>query len=121
MAEVYRETHTIRQHNDTDTLPEESTSTVARVVYLISGVIVTFLAFRFVLMLLGANRVNGFTNLIYGITQPLITPFVGMFNLKTQYGVSKFELETLIAMVVYAFLAWVIVRLVTLNRTDEEV
>ena len=39
-------------------------SVAARVVWLITGILLTILAFRFVFILLGANRANGFADFI---------------------------------------------------------
>jgi YggT family protein len=71
------------------------------------------LAIRFILRLLGANPVAGFAQFIYGITTPLIAPFVGLFGTPRFEG-SAFEFTTLVAMIVYALLAWVIVKVTLL-------
>lgn len=69
------------------------------------------LAIRFVLRLLGANPAAGFAQLIYGVTTPLVAPFVGLFGTPRFEG-SAFEFTTLVAMIVYALLAWVIVKVI---------
>lgn len=98
-----------------------STTTAVRVVWFITGVLMTLLAFRFVLSLLGANRANGFADLIYSITYPFVAPFFGLFGYTVRYGVSRFEVETLVAMAVYALIAYGITRLLTINRRDRDV
>lgn len=92
------------------------TSTAERVVYYILGILMAVLAFRFVLSLLGANRDNVFAGLIYGISYPFVAPFFGLFGYRVQYGVSRFEIETLVAMAVYALLAYGIVKLIRIAR-----
>src|SRR5437868_4925477 len=114
MAEVYRDTHTRTRETVPDTADNRSLLTFANLVYLIAGIIDALLAFRFVLMLLGANAANGFTNFIYTVTRPLVAPFLGIFNSTARFGISRFEFETLIAIVVYAFIAWIIVSLLTI-------
>ncbi len=99
----------------------DSTATAARVVWFITGVLITLLAFRFVLSLLGANRGNAFADLIYTITYPFAAPFFGLFGYQVKYGVSRFEVETLVAMAVYALVGYGIVRLMTINRRDTNV
>jgi hypothetical protein len=88
----------------------------ARVIWWVAGVLLVLLAFRFVLALLGANPANAFANFIYSVSHPFVAPFFGLFSYNTQLGVSRFEIYTLVAMAVYAVIAWGLARLVTLNR-----
>ncbi len=96
----------------------EGQTVAARVVWFIAGVLLTLLAFRFVLALLGANQSNGFANFIFSVSHPFVAPFFGLFSYDTTYGVSHVEIFTLIAMAVYALVAYGIARLMTINRTD---
>ena len=89
---------------------------VARVVWFIAGVLLVLLAFRFALVLLGANSANGFANFIYTTSHPFAVPFFGIFSYSIKYGVSRVELSTLVAMVVYALIAFGISRLLTMGR-----
>lgn len=82
-------------------------------VYLLFGIIEGLIAIRFVLRLLGANPGAAFASLIYGLTDIFIAPFVGLFG-TPQFNGSAFEIHSLIAMVIYALLAWVVVKLVWL-------
>jgi hypothetical protein len=90
----------------------------ARIIWYIAGVVLTLLAFRFVLILLGANKGNGFVDFIYSTSNPLVAPFYGLFGYDLRYGVAKFEIYTLVAMVVYAIIAFGLSRLVTINKVD---
>ena len=87
-----------------------------RVIWFIAGVLLTLLAFRFVLSLLGANESNGFANFIYTVSHPFVAPFFGLFNYDFQAGRSSFELSTLVAMAVYAIVAAGLARLATITR-----
>jgi uncharacterized protein YggT (Ycf19 family) len=87
-----------------------------RIIWYVAGVLLVLLAFRFVLALLGANSANAFANFIYDVSHPFVAPFFSLFGYNTQYGVSKVEIYTLIAMAVYAVVAWGLARLATLNR-----
>jgi hypothetical protein len=91
-------------------------STAERLIYYVTGVLITLLAFRFVLSLLGANRSNGFADLIYGLSYPFVAPFFGLFGYSVQYGVARFEIETLVAMAVYALVGFAIAKLVSIAR-----
>jgi hypothetical protein len=90
---------------------------VSRIIWFVAGVILLLLAFRFVLSLLGANTTNGFAQFIYNTSHPFVAPFFGLFNYNNiQYGISRFEVYTLIAMAVYAAVAWVLSALANIGR-----
>lgn len=82
-------------------------------VYLVFGVIEALIAIRLVLRLLGANPNAGFSQFIYGVTAPLVAPFAGLFG-NPQAGGSVFELHSIVALVVYALVAWLVGKLVWL-------
>ncbi|HEX8182921.1 MAG TPA: hypothetical protein VF575_04965 [Candidatus Saccharimonadales bacterium] len=90
----------------------------SRVVWYIAGVILALLALRFLLALLGANAASGFVSFIYSITKPLVSPFFGVFGYDPAAGVSRFETYTLLAMVIYALVAYGIAKLFTLTRRE---
>jgi cation transport ATPase len=90
----------------------------ARIIWYIAGVLLVLLAFRFVLALLGANPNNGFADFIYSASHPFVAPFFGLFGYTNQIGVSKFEIYTLIAMAVYAVVAWGLAKLVTIDHPE---
>jgi uncharacterized protein YggT (Ycf19 family) len=83
---------------------------VVQVIYLLFGIIEGLILLRFVLKALGANPNAGFAEFIYQITAPLVAPFVGLFSNPT-YGAAVIELQSIIALVVYALVAWVLGRL----------
>jgi hypothetical protein len=78
-------------------------------VYLALSIVETLIVIRVILRLLGANPDAGFTSLIYGLTFPFDAPFLGVFPNAAASG-SVLELSSLLALVVYPLLAWVIVR-----------
>ena len=91
-------------------------STLERIIYFITGLIAAILAIRFVLSLLGANRDNGFANLIYSVSYPFVAPFFGLFGYKVQYGTARFEIETIVAIFVYALIGYGIVKFIKIIR-----
>jgi uncharacterized protein YggT (Ycf19 family) len=96
-----------------------SGSTMAeRVIWYVAGVLLVLLAFRFALALLGANPNNGFADFIYSVSHPFVAPFFSLFGYNLQYGVSRFETYTLVAMAVYAIIAYGLAKLVTLGRAE---
>lgn len=89
----------------------------ARVIWMVAGVILVLLGFRFLLSLLGANTTNGFANFVYSASHPFVSPFFNLFSYNSySYGVSRFEVYTLVAMLIYLVIAWGLARLVTINR-----
>jgi len=113
-------TRTTKVYEDDDQTTVSSPQVLAaRVVWYIAGVILTLLAIRFVLILLGANHGNAFVNFIYSLTYPLARPFFGIFGYTIKYGVSRVELSTLVAMAVYALIAYGIAKLILIDRRSE--
>lgn len=124
MAQIYREVReTSRRDSDLDAplAVRRGTNLAARIVSLIGGIIVALLGLRFVLALLGANPANAFANFVYSVSHPFVAPFFGLFNYNGQLGVVRFEYETLIAILFWSFVTWMIVRLLTIGDRDSVV
>jgi hypothetical protein len=85
------------------------------VVYIVFGVIETLILIRFILKLLAANPGAGFSSFIYTLTAPLVAPFQGVFPTPASNG-SVAEIASLLAIIIYALISWVIVRLIDLGR-----
>lgn len=120
MAQVQQVREVATTSNVVEESPADRGMTIAeRIVSLIAAIIIGLLAIRFVLSLLGANRSNGFADFIYSTSGPLVSPFFGLFNYTPQFGVVRFEFETLIAMLFYALIAALIMRIVTIGRRSE--
>lgn len=98
--------------SDSHTRADAADSVAARIMWFIAGVIAVLLGFRFVFILLGASSGNGFANFIYTASHPFAAPFFGLFSYKQQYGTARFELSTLVAIVVYLLVAYGIVKLI---------
>jgi hypothetical protein len=88
-----------------------------RIVWYVVGFIVALLTLRLVLQLLGANQGNAFVDLVYGLSGIFAAPFFGMFSYTPAYGVSYFEVSTLVAILIYSLIGWGIAKLFTLNST----
>ncbi|KKP55863.1 MAG: hypothetical protein UR50_C0015G0011 [Parcubacteria group bacterium GW2011_GWC1_34_10] len=91
-----------------------------QVIWYILGVIEVILAFRVMLKLLGASTLSGFTSFIYAISSPFALPFAGILKVTGASGM-VLEWSTLIAMIVYAIIAYGIVALFQLVKpTNQE-
>lgn len=95
----------------------QGVSKAAQIVWFIVGVITSLLLLRAALALLGANLNNQFANFIYVLTEPLVGPFRGLLQIgEFQAGVSRLEIETLLAAAVYALIGWGIVKAIALAK-----
>lgn len=86
-------------------------SWVTRVVCFVLGVLEVIMGLRFVFRFLGANPDNDFVRVLYNLSLIFVAPFNGMFNDQPIGRVGVFEISTLIAMLMYALIAWGLVAL----------
>jgi len=86
-----------------------------QVIWYVLGIIEVVLAFRILLKFLGASTFSGFTNFIYSISSPFAMPFAGILGTTVSSNL-VFEWSTLIAMAVYAIVAYGIVALFQLVK-----
>lgn len=83
---------------------------IARIIYFVLAVLEVIMGLRFIFRLLGANEGNSFVLFLYNLSHVFVGPFNGIFN-DQALGRSVFETSTLIAMVIYALIAWGLVSL----------
>jgi len=96
---------------------------LARIVWLVFGLIEVLIAIRFVLKLLAANANAGFVQLIYGASALFMAPFNAIFPTERFSG-ARLEWSALVAIAVYALIAWGLVYLIqalTPRRSAETV
>jgi len=83
----------------------------SQLIWLLAGLLEALLALRVFLKLIGANAASPFAHLLYGVTGVFLVPFAGLTGTPASNGL-VLEISTVIAMIVYALLAWVVERLV---------
>jgi hypothetical protein len=83
---------------------------VAQTIYLIFGLIGGLLLLRFLLRALGANADAGFAQAVYATTGALVAPFSGLFGTPQIASGAALEMSTLVALIVYAGLGWLLVK-----------
>jgi hypothetical protein len=83
---------------------------VAAVIWFLLTLLEIILGLRFLFRLLAANSYNGFVSGLYSFTYIFIAPFVGIFG-NPGLKAHVFEVSTLIAMIIYALIAWALVAL----------
>lgn len=84
---------------------------LSQLIWLITGIIVLFIGFRFILLLMAANPANAFANFIYSVSDVLVGPFLGLINSIAIEPGGVIEIASLIAIVVYFVVAAIIVQL----------
>ncbi len=106
-----------------------NTYQIGRLLWTILGLLEIMLGLRFLLKLVGANGASGFGTFVYGTTGLFVKPFAGLVSTWTS-GDSILEVNTLVAMAIYALVFWGIVRVLgmamertgarTVTRTTRE-
>ena len=74
---------------------------VRRIVVLLFGILTVLIALRIILLLLGANAGNGLVDFVYGVTEPFVAPFRGIFSFDqvTPNGTNILDVGALVALV----------------------
>lgn len=93
---------------------ERTLDRIGQFIWLIFGAIMALIGLRVVLKAIGANPANTFAQVVYDFTDIFLQPFFGLLGTPAagEAGQFQFELSSLVAIVVYALIAFVIVRLV---------
>lgn len=91
----------------------EPSRVVLKVVNTVIGLIEFMLVLRLVLVLLGASAGAPFVAWVYSVTGSLIAPFSGAFP-PILLGGYVLELSTIFAMIGYAIIGWLVLRVLSL-------
>ena len=92
-------------------------STIARVVnivYFLFGALELLLVVRVIFHLIGANPGNGFANIIDVLSSPFVVLFSTLLQNPTLGGATVLEVTTIIAMLVWAIVGWLVGRFIWL-------
>ncbi|OGC36526.1 hypothetical protein A2436_01015 [candidate division WS6 bacterium RIFOXYC1_FULL_33_9] len=97
--------------------------TIEYIIYFFFGLLDILLLFRLLFKLTGASTSSSFVNLIYDSTRIFILPFEGIFNRGVNNiadTTSIFEPSTFVAIIIYAVLAWGIVKLIRIFSGEKQ-
>jgi YggT family protein len=97
----------------TPTEQRVATFKLTQLVWLLFGLLEALIALRVVLKLIGANANNAFASLVYGLSNVFLWPFFGLTGTPAANGM-VLEIPSIIAMIVYALVAWAVARVVWL-------
>ena len=107
--------NTVSEVQSTQKEPERErrilTFKVTQIVWLLVGMLEVLLALRFGLKLIGANPASPFAVALYGFTGLFLYPFATLIGTPAMGGM-VLEVSTLIAMAVYALIAWAVERII---------
>lgn len=90
-----------------------------RVIWWLTGVLEGFLGLRLVLRMMAANPGNPFASFVYAITNLFLWPFQTLINNPSSEG-AVLEVSTVIAMMVYLLLAWLVIEMLWLLMGREK-
>jgi uncharacterized protein YggT (Ycf19 family) len=117
---VREESHVTTTGGGAVPVAEDTTQYVSRVspgrrtvevIYLVFGIVDALLLVRLLLKILGTNPDAPFSSFIYNLTDVLLGPFKGMLAAVVS-GKTIFEPSVLIAILVYALIAWMLAKIV---------
>jgi hypothetical protein len=83
---------------------------MTQIFWLLFGLLEALIALRFMLKLMAANPANPFAEMVYGLSYVFVWPFLGLTITPSAAGI-VLEIPSIIAMIVYALLAWALVQL----------
>ena len=109
------------RENERSIAAENRNSSIGRIVYIVYflfSIVELLLGLRIVLHVVGVNSENGFANFIYALSSPFVALFTSLLKDPALSATAVLEVTTLIAIIVYAILAWLVGRLIwlTLSR-----
>ena len=87
---------------------------VTQLIWFMAGLLEALLGLRFILKLIAANPNAPFANFVYQLSNVFLWPFQALTVTPTTSAGMTLEIFTLIAMIVYALLAWAVVKAVQL-------
>lgn len=120
---IINTTHVVSPSDDEETQEyyeaKKAIFRASQVVWFIVGIIEVLLGFRILLKLIGASPASAFTQTIYSFSDPFALPFSGIVR-ATVSGFSVLEWSSIIAMGVYAVVAWGIIELFQVVKPIEQ-
>jgi len=110
--------HIARQTRIKEEVQETSDSELitrkfSRAIWIFATVMEALLGFRFILKLFAANPNNLFASMVYAASDVLVYPFQNLVS-NPSIGNGVFEFTTIIAILVYLFLTWLLIQLIIL-------
>jgi uncharacterized protein YggT (Ycf19 family) len=92
-----------------------------RVISLLFGLLIVLIGLRFLLLALAANAGNALVDFIYGVTEPFVDVFRGVFSFDhmSPVGRSVIDVAALVAIIGYTLLAILIFAVLRLGDREQ--
>ncbi len=113
-GQVLRQDVAVAEFVDNVEARQSRAAWLENLIYFIFGGIALLIALRVLLKAIGANPDNGFTNLIYRLSHLFVAPFASMFDPIALGTNAVFEVASVLAIIIYLIVAWLLVRLMIL-------
>ena len=96
---------------------------VRRVLSLLFGILAVMLALRILLLLFVANETNAIVDFVYGVTEPFVAPFRGIFSFDavSPGGGSVFDIAALVALIGWLLIFLLLMAILRLGDRDRAV
>ena len=85
---------------------------LTRLIWLLAGVLETGFLLRLAFKMIAANPAAPFVAFVYGVTGLFLWPFSGMVADPAATNGMVLEVTTFVAMIVYALLTWILVKVI---------
>ena len=105
----YKDVRTTRQEQGQQ--QRLTTFKATQMIWLLLGILESVIALRIMFKLIAVNAANPFASLLYKVTHPFVAPFASLLGTPSA-GNMVFEISSIIAMIVYLLIAWVLERIV---------
>ena len=90
-----------------------------RVVSLLFGILAVLIGLRILLLLLVANEGNAIVDFVYGVTEPFVAPFRGIFSFETvRAGDATLDIGALVALIGWLLIYLLIMAILRLGDRD---
>ena len=93
---------------------------VRRILALLFGILAVLIGLRIVLLLLVANQENAIVDFVYGVTEPFVAPFRGVFAISevSPGGASVFDVAALVALIGWLLIYLLLTAILRLGDRD---
>jgi hypothetical protein len=119
-VQVVRDAEGVREERVVEDIGAERRSILSKVnqfIWLATGILEALIGMRFLLKLIAANPNSPFAAIIYNITDLFLWPFLNLTVSPAASNGMVLEINALIAMIVYALLAWALTKFIYLIFT----
>jgi uncharacterized protein YggT (Ycf19 family) len=98
----------------------DDTHVVERDTYVLFGILAVLIGLRILLLLLVANQTNAIVDFVYGVSEPFVAPFRGIFRIDqvTPGGGSVFDVAALVALIGWLLIYLLIMAVLRLGDRD---